>query len=530
MRVQSQARVLYHLMRADFLERVRRYSFLFTLGLAVWLGWTVSTGKLKLWIGGDIRGIYNSAWVGVLMTLVVNFFVSLAGFYVVKNAVERDRRTGVGQILATTPLSKPLYTLGKALSNLAVLLAMVGVLAAMAVVAQFVAGEETRIELGTLLAPFLIFCVPAMALVAAFAVLFETIPFLKGGFGNVVWFFALVSVIPQAIQGWQDPLGMGPVTTNLFRAVRTTFGVTTHSFVLGSIGREIQARTFRWEGMDWTREILVSRLVWLTVAVGVTMAAALLFDRFDESRSWAGSWGRRRAAPAEPEGAGTGLVPVLAAEPAPVPLHLHPLPAGSRRFRFLDMLRAELRLLLKGQRWWWYTVAAGLIVAGFAVPEEGRRIVLPFAWIWPLLLWSSLGSREARFATDGLVFSAARPLRRQFPATWLAGVLLALITGSGVGLRLALEGSWPAAGGWLVGALFIPTLALALGVWSGSGKLFEVVYLFLWYVGPLNQTRPLDFMGVVPAAVRTGVPLAWLAVTAGLAVAGVAGRKRQLAG
>ncbi len=107
-----QTRVLYHLMRADFLERVRRYSFLVTLGLAVWLGWAVSTGKLKLWIS-DSRGFYNSAWVGLLYALVVNVFVSLAGFYVVKNAVERDRRTGVGQILATTPMSKVLYTLGK---------------------------------------------------------------------------------------------------------------------------------------------------------------------------------------------------------------------------------------------------------------------------------------------------------------------------------------------------------------------------------------------------------------------------------
>jgi hypothetical protein len=526
----SQTRVLYHLMRADFLERVRRYSFLFTLGLAVWLGWAVSTGKLKLWIGGDIRGIYNSAWVGVLMALVVNTFVALAGFYVVKNAVERDRRTGVGQILATTPMSKPLYTLGKALSNLAVLLAMVAVLAVMAVVAQWMAGEEARVQLGPLLAPFLIFCVPAMALVAAFAVLFETIPFLKGGFGNVVWFFTWVSVIPQAIQGGQDPLGMGPVTTDLFRAVKTTFGVTTRGFVLGTLGREEKARTFRWEGMDWTREILLSRLVWLAMAVSVTVVAALLFDRFDSSRSWSLTRGRRQSVQPGNGALAAGLVPALTAEPAPIPLRLHPLPAGSRRFRFLDMLRAELRLLLKGQRWWWYAVAAGLIVAGLAVPEEGRRIVLPLAWIWPVLLWSSLGTREARFATDGLVFSAAWPLQRQLPATWLAGVLLALATGSGVGLRLALERNWTGLGAWLIGALFIPTLALALGVWSGSSKLFEVVYLFLWYIGPLNQTRPLDYMGVVPAAVRAGVPLAWLAVTAALAVAGVAGRRRQIAG
>jgi len=115
-----------------------------------------------------------------------------------------------------------------------------------------------------------------------------------------------------------------------------------------------------------------------------------------------------------------GLAPagdgaIVDSAPVPVPVHLHPLPAGSRRFHFLDMLRAELRLLLKGQRWWWYGIAAGLIVAGLLVPEEGRKIVLPLAWLWPVLLWSSMGAREARFATDGLVFSAAWPFSASSP-------------------------------------------------------------------------------------------------------------------
>jgi hypothetical protein len=35
-----------------------------------------------------------------------------------KNAIERDEQTRVGQIIATAPLSKSLYTLGKAFSNL----------------------------------------------------------------------------------------------------------------------------------------------------------------------------------------------------------------------------------------------------------------------------------------------------------------------------------------------------------------------------------------------------------------------------
>jgi len=74
---------------------------------------------------GDYRGVYTSAWIGVMVSMVTTCFVSLVGFYIVKNAIDRDRQTGVGQILATTPLSKSSYLLGKFLSNFAVLASMV---------------------------------------------------------------------------------------------------------------------------------------------------------------------------------------------------------------------------------------------------------------------------------------------------------------------------------------------------------------------------------------------------------------------
>ncbi|HEX6865462.1 MAG TPA: ABC transporter permease, partial [Thermoanaerobaculia bacterium] len=146
--------------------------------------------------------------------------------------------------------------------------------------------------------------------------------------------------------------------------------------------------------------------------------------------------------------------------------------------------------------------------------------------IWPILLWSSLGNREARHATSELVFSAAWPIRRQLPATWAAGFLLAIVTGIGVGVRLAVAGDWPALGAWAVGAAFIPTLALAMGVWSGTSRPFEAVYLALWYIGPLQRVAALDFMGAVPEGVNMGVPVAYLVATVALGVAAVAGRRR----
>jgi hypothetical protein len=192
------------------------------------------------------------------------------------------------------------------------------------------------------------------------------------------------------------------------------------------------------------------------------------------------------------------------------------------------MVRAELRLALHGISRWWYLVAAGLFAACLFTPLPISRAFLVAAWIWPLLIWSKMGTRERLFRTDQLVFSTAHPLRRQLPACWLAGVAIAVITGGGSALRLLLVGDQLGLLAWTAGALFIPTMALALGVWSGSSKLFEVLYLFLWYLGPANHLGALDFMGASGPLLPPRTPLVFLMISAALAVFALLGRQRQL--
>ena len=139
-------RIVYHLARADFLERVRRYSFLIMLGLGAILGYQVAVGNIAVRL--DIyRGEFNSAWVGSMMALIGSFFLGWFGFYLVKGSIARDRETGVGQIMAATPLTRPLYTLGKWASNFSVLMAMIIVLAIASIGIQFLAGENTHLDL-----------------------------------------------------------------------------------------------------------------------------------------------------------------------------------------------------------------------------------------------------------------------------------------------------------------------------------------------------------------------------------------------
>ena len=529
------ARVLYHLMRADFFERIRRYSFLVILCLTAFAAYAYlpprSAAYLTLGLG-NARGVYNSAWIGGATALLTSALLSLPGFFLVKNAIERDQRTGVGQILATTPLNKFLYTLGKALSNFVVLAVLVGCIAVAAAVVQLIRGEDLRIDFVALVAPFLFVTLPTMAVVAALAVLFETIAWLRETAGNIVYFVLwmgsllfTLAVSSQAlnkgytVSATTDFLGIITLLASMTEAARAALPAYHGSFAIGGTVVQGPVQTFIWSGVQWTPQLIAGRLMWFGFAAGLALFAGLFFHRFDPGRE------RRKHTPS----------PILSfpleTEMVGLPTaraSLAPLVSQQRRFRFVGMLRAELRVMFKGTPLWWYLVALGLVIASWFVPLSVASLLLAFAWVWPLRLWSAMGNRERYYSTNHLVFATARPLRRHLPAIWLAGVLVTAIVGSGVAGHLILMGSWGNVLAWAVGAVFVPTLALALGIWSGSSKLFEVLYMLLWYLGPINHMPMLDYTGMTNAALRLHMPMVYMMSTLVLGVVAVVGRRRQL--
>jgi hypothetical protein len=514
-------RVIYHLARADFLERVRRYSFLVMLGLVVLLGYQTAVGNVRLQLG-QYRGEFNSAWIGGMMSIIITFFIGWFGFYLVKGSVARDRETGVGQIMATTPMSRPFYMLGKWISNFAVLMTMVVILVLFGLIIQLINGESTQVDLGAYLSPFVFIVMPVMAVVAAVAVLFEAIPFLSGGFGNVVYFFAFVTMIPFTMESEViktnpalEPLGMALLKEDMAQEVLQVFPDYDGSFMLGGLETPITG-TFTWHGIDWTPSVMGTRFGFIGLAILVTLLGALFFDRFDPSRAKP----RRTKSTASP----STIEPVSAPQELPA-VHLTSLPRAANRFSFVTVLTAELKLLLKGQHWWWYIGAAGAIIACLIAPvETARQFILPYAWVWPVLIWSSIGSREIRHNVQQFTFASASPLLRQLPAQWIAGFIVTLVMGSGAALRFAIRGDTTGLIAFLSAALFIPSLALALGVWGNSSKPFEILYVTLWYLGPLNKVPGLDFIGANSA----GYPAFYLPLSMALIAFAFFGRARQL--
>jgi len=541
-------RTVYHLMRADFLERVRRFSFLVLVGLTTYFGYlftpTVDAGYQAVTLG-NARGVYNSAWVGTMYGMMISTILSLLAFFVVKGAVDRDRQTKVGQIIASTPVSKVTYVLGKWLSNLAVLTLVLAILTGMAVGMQLVRAEETHVDLWALAAPIWFMGLPVMAIVAALAVSFEVVPFLSGGFGNVVFLtlymagVALMLPHGRLFSAGNDLYGMQRPMADMADELLKYDPGYDGDWSIGAAPFEEDPIIFPWEGIAWTAPIALERLVWLGLAAAMALAGVLPFDRFDPARRLireerAGCLARSRdrllglierilRLPAKADDAN----PPDGGWAAGADATLTPLGDRGTHWRFGSILGAELRLMLKKQPWWWYGGVGVCIFAGLINQVELALAWLRFAWLWPLLVWSMMGAREARHFTAEMVFSAAHPLRRQLAAKWLAGAIVALLLAAGIALRLLLAGEMAHLAALLVGALFVSSLALALGVWSNSPRLFEMVYLLLWY-GAFNGIVALDFMGINAEALTRGCPLVYLGLTLALLLGAALGRWRQL--
>ena len=527
-------RALYHLARADMLERVRRSSFLVLVGTTVYLGYLcvpkADASYQSMSLQGA-RGIYNSPWVGAMFGIVISTLGALVAFYPIKNAVTRDRQTRVGQIIAATSVRRPVYVLGKWLSNVALLSLLLGVMTGMAAVMQLVRAEDLHLDFWALAIPLWLVAFPALCLVAATAVLFECVPILRGGLGNVAYFFLFTAALMSsmlrigigAAKPVNDLFGMSYIIADTQRVVKVSNPDYDGEFSIGAPKLEQEPSLFHWPGITWTAGMIAGRLSWVGVAMLLALLAALPFDRFDPAR------GHPRRQPQARDRQPYPAPPVLEGHRYAPAIRVTPWVTQPLRPRLWRVLKAELRLMIAECRWWWYIVIAGLNIAALAVPEAAvRQILQAVAWLWPILLWSAMGSRELRHGTQQIVFSVAHPVRRQLLAVWLAGVCVAFLTGAGFAAQRILAGQWTALAAWAVGALFIPSLALALGTWSGSSRMFEVVYLFLWYLGPMNRVPLFDYMGVTSEALAMRIPLYYTAITVLLLGLSVIGRRRQI--
>jgi hypothetical protein len=516
---------IYHIARADFLQRIRSNNFLIAIGVCIFLIYSfvpeigASYSILTL---GNYRGFYNSAWIGGMVANCIPFF-ALIGFYVVNYAVQRDYDTGVGQIIATTRITKTQYLFGKLSSNFAVLFFMLLVIALMTVVMFYVRGETTHLELDKLLIPLMVLGIPAMFIVSAIAVVMDSITSLGRGAINVLYFFLFVAFVGGSIVNpYLDVFSVHTAMADISKSLAVTHPDWNGNSGSGLIIRELPAQisVFEWEGMHWNLSIICSRLFFMGSSVILVLLAALGFNRFDTTKIR-----KQKTKKSKFFGKKDSAI-----EPNYIPsgIKLKDVVLPKSWFSFFPLLKAELKMMLKGNTnlWKLFTVVF-FILSAFTPMSFAYIVALPLLWFFQTLLLSKLGSREINNHCDEYIFSFPHPLLRQLPATLTASALYMSILALPVIIRLAILGDYYGVVAVLVGALFIAITAITFGIVTKGSKLFEVLFAMTIYAS-FNRIPFLDLIGSIEASRELGMVYYFLGISLGLIVLAFMMRKRQL--
>lgn len=530
--------VLLAVARSLIRERGRRASSLVLLGLMVFTGYSFlrSTGRVY-----DARGIYTSGYVGTAVAQGSAWLFAILGFFLTRGSVEDDRRSHVGEILASTPLKRQTYFLGKLLGSVAYLCMLMLVVYSMAAVMQ-VLYREAPFQPFELAWPFLLFTLPVIVFASGLALFFEVVPGLRQWPGDVLFVLVLLLDVFKGLSGsslmWAAMFSYldthpsaisGPALDKAFFWPGP--GKPSAMDLLAHPELSASDKVFLWPGMPVAWPVILPRLKWAALGIALTLAASLVFDRFTRgpARPWRFFWWRRttetRVSLPLPE-------TLVASLPTALPV------VAPHWMAALTALVGEIRLTLK--RRWWYWLGCGVLFIAAMLVSEGNLypFVLPLALLLPIGIIADLGCREHLHGTGELVLCAPR-LQEWYPVwKWGAGFVVACLALVGPLLVMTMRGQLSAVMALFVGTGFVVALAVTCSIWTGGYRLFEVIYIVLWWMllSGIGKNAPawLDYAGVWYGGKNPSVIGLYALLTLGLVSLAtfttrwrLSGRKRQ---
>ncbi|CAM1369218.1 ABC transporter permease [Tenacibaculum xiamenense] len=479
---------LYHIIKLDYLQRTRSYSFLITLCLTLAIAYTfipepnASYSTIRI---ADYVGFYNSAWIGNVTAVMTSVFLSLIGFYLVNTGIKKDRETKVGQIIASTQIKNSVYLLTKAISNFLVLSTIVVIVFIMSLILFALYNDGYSFELFHFIEPYLLITFPAIFLVSVIAVVFEILFGKYTVIQNVGFFFLFTAVMSFNTQNENyfsfDPFGNQIVVHQIEQGVKTIINQDENvNLSVGYIiGDKTKIQKFQFNGVDFPIAFIMSRFIWISFVTLLLFIVSPFFHRFDNKRI---SSSKRITNPTL-SSKGNNSISLLT------------LPSMSFSSSIFPIIKTELLLLFrKGKRWLWILNVIGMILLAVLPLKIAHQIVLPILWFLQVSRLSDLTIKETVNNVHYFTFTSYNPIKRLLLAQLFSGFILMLALALPLVIRLGVEGNFMAVCAVFLGSLLLVLFSSILGLLSKGKKLFEVLFFFITYL-VVNGMTFLDYYG-----------------------------------
>lgn len=479
--------IIYQVMKADLLERVRRSSFLamcvFAMLLAFFSVPDVEAPLVSICMEpGIFRQGSNASWIPIAIALCGGVLFPMIGLSFVKNNISMDRESGLLYSLQSMNMKKGNYVIGKFLSNLSMLTVMwLFVMLGAALMLPFRFPDQP-LPFYDFISPF-IGIYPGIVFAAAFAVLLESIPFISGKAGNAVGLTSLfvMFLVNYSASGYDNPL-FGAFDYGNYRWVMDSI----NDAVVPMIGREVRetgilvpggmfagskgGQELVFHGLLWNRQYLLDKIILTAISMALILSAVILLETTEKNKKASSRSPREK---------------------------------GQKSHYCTNQFMMECRLLLKSLPKGCLAVNAGLWIYSIFAPLQ---YVQGYLWIIMLIcsvaLFSQMGCREHENSLTECFVTIKFSLVRQMAYSYLWGVVILFMLSMPVIIRCFAEQKFLCSCSYIAFSFFVPALACFLGEYSKSRRTFETVYLLICFL-LLNMPLFL-FQGYVVAVMLAG--------------------------
>ena len=437
--------------------------------LMVWFTIVDKSSGYTLMAANSARVAYNTPGLALGSSVIATILLGLFGFYLVRGRVDDDLHTGLGQLIATTPMDNTVLLLSRWAGGVVYLASLIIALMLTMMVLQAVRGEGA-VEPLVFFQFHALTIVPNIFFIVAMATLCDAHQRLMGKLGDVLYFLfwlgqvtlgaVIVSTHPDGVSLLLfDPTGMGVLTQ------RGQFLLHTQGLAVGLNTFDPSLAPIVLGSGFWTWPMIAARVASSGMAIIPLALAITLFHRFSPDSIAASrsrkAWeiGARINRMLRPVDVFTWLLFAIAAR----------LP------RAAAPIAVELALTFASHR-----LAGPLIVAAGIAGAVLDDAALPALLLAAVLCWgiiiADLSTRDFKADTElllGSVTSCAAAYWRQ----GITAVLLGCMMTGPVIVR------WSSIAPALVGGIIaVAAIAQLLGRATRGPRAFTVLFLFGLYV------------------------------------------------
>ena len=459
--------IIYHVFKADFLERTSRFSFMALCAAVMFLTFfsipDVKAPLVSICIEPYIfRQGSNATWVPITVSLCGGILFPIVGFGFVKENISRDRNSGFLYACQSMNMKNSNYIVGKFLSNLLILTIMWIVAIVSAAVMLVLKFPSHMLDFGEYISPFM-GIYSGIVFAAVFAVILESLP-IHDRFKNAVGITTLfiIFLISYSTSDYSSPLirimDYSNYRWNMDSINSVVNPVIGHDvwemgiLVPGGMFSESNGtKEIFFHGLLWDSSYFIDKIFLIAICLILVAVAVMVLERAERERKNKAEHSKEQMRFA----------------------HSH----------YLSHFMFELKMLLKGFPKAAFILIAGLWVYSFFAPLQ---YVQGYVWVITLIfampVFSQIGCREHEHDMMEYFMTIKFSLIKQILYSYLWGVFVLLVISIPVVLKLIWLHEYFCAFCYVAFSLFVPAAASFLGEYSKTRRAFETLFLLLCFL------------------------------------------------